>query len=138
MAVSRILLERRFSDLDLLGHVNNVVYHDYLQEARFRLLAGLGRETVEQLPQVVARQEIDYLKPIGISLDPVVVDTWIESIGRTSYVVGYAIHDGDGPVAARAKTVMVVFDPVTSSARTIPPEFRRWLESSMRETGDQE
>ena len=37
-------LERRFSDLDLLGHVNNVMYHDYLQEARIRVTRSGKKE----------------------------------------------------------------------------------------------
>ena len=34
----------RWADLDLLGHVNNVVYVDYLQEARVDMLRAHGRE----------------------------------------------------------------------------------------------
>ena len=33
----------RWADLDLLGHVNNVVYVDYLQEARVDMLRAHGR-----------------------------------------------------------------------------------------------
>ena len=136
MGSTRIVIDRRFSDLDLMGHVNNVVYHEYLQEARFRLLAGLGRETVVAMPQVVARQEIDYVAPIGMGLEPLVVETWIESIGRSSYVVAYRILDSDGSLAARAKTVMVVFDPATQKSRPIPGEVRTGLDSAMGEAED--
>ena len=38
MSVFVTQVYRRFSDLDPLGHVNNVVYLDYLQEARLRAL----------------------------------------------------------------------------------------------------
>ena len=33
----------RWADLDQLGHVNNVVYVDYLQEARVDMLRAHGR-----------------------------------------------------------------------------------------------
>ena len=33
----------RWADLDLLGHVNNVVYVDYLQEARVDFMRSLSR-----------------------------------------------------------------------------------------------
>jgi len=135
MAIMRMPLERRFSDLDLMGHVNNVAYHDYFQEARFRLLAELGRETVEALPQVVARQEIDYVRPIGIGLEPLIVETWVESVGRSSYVVAYLILDSDGSLAAKARTVMVLFDEATTRSRLIPDDVRSWLESAMAEEG---
>ena len=32
----------RWADMDLLGHVNNVIYVDYLQEARVDLLRHHG------------------------------------------------------------------------------------------------
>ena len=32
----------RWADLDLLGHVNNVVYVDYLQEARVDMMRSHG------------------------------------------------------------------------------------------------
>ena len=36
----RYVCPLRWADLDLLGHVNNVRYVDYLQEARLDLLRG--------------------------------------------------------------------------------------------------
>lgn len=126
----RIPIERRFSDIDLLGHVNNVAYHDYLQEARVRLLTRLGRETVGIPAQVVARHEIDYLRPLPASTEPVIVETWIESVGRSSYVVAYRMLDTDGTVAARARTVMVFVDAASGASVPVPPQFRTWLESA--------
>ncbi len=57
----------RFSDVDVYGHVNNVTYFEYFQEARIPLLAGLGRElpvagAMEQV--VVAQTDVDYRRPI--------------------------------------------------------------------------
>lgn len=96
MAEQWITIKRRFFDLQLLGHVNNVVYHEYLQEARFRLLAALGRETVEVAPMVVARQEIDHISPLHASTEPVIAHTWVESLGRSSYVVSCNLYDAPG------------------------------------------
>ena len=54
----------RWADMDLLGHVNNVVYVDYLQEARVDMLRthGPAARTGELAEGVVVvRHEVTYL-----------------------------------------------------------------------------
>ena len=51
----------RWADLDALGHVNNVVYVDYLQEARVDMFRShrvelMGQELVEGLVVASATQ----------------------------------------------------------------------------------
>ena len=41
----------RWADLDQLGHVNNVVYVDYLQEARVDMLRAHGRGSRVRWPR---------------------------------------------------------------------------------------
>ena len=48
----------RWRDLDLLGHLNQAVYHEYLEEARGALMASLGADN--RFPFVLARVELDY------------------------------------------------------------------------------
>lgn len=132
MPTVRIPIERRFSDLDLLGHVNNVVYYDYLQESRLRLLNRLGRETVETAPLVVAHQEIDYIAPLPGGVEPVIVETWIERIGTSSFTVGAIVWDSDDTLAARASTVMVFFDPATGQATPMSEQARTWLTAGLK------
>lgn len=131
MPTVRIPIERRFSDLDLLGHVNNVVYYDYLQESRLRLLKSLGRETMKPAPLVVAHQEIDYIAPLPGGTEPVIVETWIERIGTSSFTVGAIVWDSDGTLAARAATVMVFFDPATGQATPMTDEVRALLAAGL-------
>ena len=138
MAVHRIPIERRFSDLDLLGHVNNVVYYDYLQESRLRLLTLLGREKVEAGPLVVAHQEIDYIAPLPGGVDPVIVETWIDKIGTSSFTVAAIVWDSDGTLAARASTVMVFFDRATEKSKPMSDQVRGWLEGGLREEEKEE
>ncbi len=131
MPTVRIPIARRFSDLDLLGHVNNVVYYDYLQESRLRLLKSLGRETVDTAPLVVAHQEIDYIAPLPGGVEPVIVETWIERIGTSSFTVGAIVWDSDDTLAARASTVMVFFDPATGKAAPMTDQARAWLTAGL-------
>lgn len=120
-------LERRFSDLDLLGHVNNVMYHDYLQEARIRVTRRLRKSGLPIPPQVLARQEIDHLRPLHLRTQPIRIDMWIESVGRSSYVMRAEILDDDGTLSARARSVLVAFDKETERSTPLPQGFRDYL-----------
>lgn len=131
MAEDRILrvpVHRRFSDLDPLGHVNNVVFHDYLQEARMGLVKDLALVRTASFAQVVVKQEITHRKPLLLSPEPVTIETWVVHLGRSSYTIGYRIIDESGDVAAEATSLLAVVDPATDRPIRIPPELRALLE----------
>jgi len=100
----RISVFRRYSDLDPLGHVNNVAYFDYLQEARVGVLRNVGLIFSDTFAQVVVKQELTHRKPLYMSMEPLVVETWIEGLRNSSYTVRYRIVDEEGDVAAAAAT----------------------------------
>ena len=128
MRIFRVPVERRFSDLDFLQHVNNVVYNDYLQEARIRLMVELRSDFADPyFPQVLVRQEINYRKTLVLRPEPLIVEVWVTSVGRTSYSLGYRILDDDGTLAADATSVMVCFDPATQGSVPIPADYRAVL-----------
>ena len=59
----------RWADLDLLGHVNNAVYVDYLQEARVDMLRVHARDRrADDLAEgvVVVRHEVQYVAPLAV------------------------------------------------------------------------
>ena len=118
---------RRFSDLDVLGHVNNVVFHDYLQEARVGLLRDLELVRGRDFAQVVVKQEITHRKPLLLAPEPVLIETWIIRLGGSSYTIGYRILDEEGDVAAEATTVMAVVDPVSGRPIRMSEELRAVL-----------
>lgn len=123
----RVPVHRRFSDLDPLGHVNNVVFHDYLQEARIGLLRDLGLVRGVGFAQVVVKQEITHRKPLLLATEPVIVETWVERLGNSSYTIRYRMIDEVGDVAAEASTLMAVVDPDSGHPIRIHAELRALL-----------
>ena len=119
---------RRFSDLDPLGHVNNVAYHDYLQEARMGLIGDLDAVVSADFAQIVVSQEIRHRKPLGHSPEPVRIEIAITSMARTSYTITYSILNEDGEVAAEATTLMAVVDPASGRPIRIPEGLMARLE----------
>jgi acyl-CoA thioester hydrolase len=119
----------RWADLDAFGHVNNVVFHAYLQEARVDFLfthaASLGAGGMSE-GVVVARQEIDHTAPLDFTTEPVRIETWVSRIGGASFTLRYDVRD-DVTVFARASSVLVPYDLATRSARRITDAERALL-----------
>ncbi|GGR05359.1 acyl-CoA thioesterase [Streptomyces netropsis] len=120
----------RWSDMDAFGHVNNAVFVRYLEEARidfmFRLAPGEGSESF-QGGSVVARHEIDYLRPLVHRHEPVTIETWVTKVGAASLTVAYEVKDAD-QVYVRASTVVVPFDFDRGRPRRITAEEKMFLE----------
>lgn len=120
----------RFSDVDVYGHVNNVKYFEYLQEARIAMLARLwGDEQWTEAGRahvVVAQADVDYRVPILFRPEPYDAWTWVSHVGRTSAVVESEIRDG-AAVLARARVVLVFFDPLTQRPAVPDPAVRESL-----------
>jgi len=124
----------RWGDLDALGHVNNTSMLKLLEEARLRafwrpedgteaaptavfdmsVLEGGGTRAT-----LVARQEIEYLRPVPYGQRPLDVQLWVGRIGGSSVEVCYEVHSPQGDassiVYARASAVVVLVD--TESGR---------------------
>ncbi len=123
----KVPVYRRFSDLDPLGHVNNVIFHDYLQEARMGLMRDLALVRSDSFAQVVVKQEVTHRKPLLLSPEPIIVETWVSHMGNSSYTIQYRILDEVGDVAAVASTLMAVVDPATDRPIRMSPQLRALL-----------
>lgn len=100
-------IQTRFSDLDPLGHVNNVAYLSWMETARARYMsehAGPLRGSV-----LVARTECDHLREVPSSTREVDVVVQAQSVGRTSFVLRHDVTDAGQPVAV-GRVVLVAVD----------------------------
>jgi len=133
MTVFDVEVAKRFKDLDPYDHVSNAVVIDYIMEARVRFYRKMKMTERSIIGQVVARQEINYRRPILFGLDPLIVRTWISHIGRSSFTMEFEVWD-EGQLAADAKSVMVCFDTQSRHSREIPQEVRQALEAHLHTT----
>jgi acyl-CoA thioester hydrolase len=114
----------RFSDIDLLGHVNNVRYLDYVQEATVNLLLDCFREAAVNghMDLVIARTEIDYVGQMNLRREPYDVWARVTGVGTTSVSFEAEIRDGER-IMARCRTVEVSLDE-NNHPRPLIPEHR--------------
>ncbi len=120
----------RWDDIDAFGHINNAKYLTYIQEARFQWAfyqyASKG-EKPTLVEMVVAKAEVEYLVPIyegGRFYD---VNLWVESIGTSSFALGYEVLGDKGIVHAKVKTVQVVVSLDTKKSRPLTDPERAFL-----------
>jgi len=111
--------------MDAYGHVNNVVFLRYLEEARIDFLFRPDKDF--QQGSVVARHEIDYKRQLVHRHAPVDIELWVTQIRAASFTITYEVKDGD-QVYVRASTVIVPFDFEAQRPRRITAEERDFLE----------
>jgi acyl-CoA thioester hydrolase len=120
----------RWSDMDAYGHVNNVVFLTYLEEARVDMLDVLkGASGHDQLEEgiLVSRHEIAYKRPLVHHLRGVDIDLWVGKIGGASFDIHYEVHD-ETQVFATASSTLVPYDFIRSRPRRLTSEERAFLE----------
>ncbi|MDG9716784.1 thioesterase family protein [Streptomyces sp. DH24] len=118
----------RWADMDAYGHVNNVVFLRYLEEARINFLFRPDKDFKQG--SVVARHEIDYKQQLVHRHEPVDIELWVTEIRAASFTLTYEVKDGDR-VYVRASTVIVPFDFEHQRPRRITEEEREFLEEYM-------
>nr|WP_272922716.1 MULTISPECIES: thioesterase family protein [Streptomyces] len=124
----------RWADMDAYGHVNNVVFLRYLEEARIDFLFRPDKDF--QQGSVVARHEIDYKRQLVHRHHPVDVELWITEIRAASFTITYEVKDAD-TVYVRASTVVVPFDFEAQRPRRITAEEREFLQEYRDEPAEE-
>src|SRR4051794_33294711 len=122
----RIDVELRWRDLDFLGHLNQAVYHELLEEGRGALFERLG-VMEDGFFFVLARVELDHRREIRRHDDPVTVALRVEAVGRASVTLAHDIRLPDGTVAAEGRSVLVAWDRDARRSRALTDAERARL-----------
>lgn len=113
----------RYRDLDTFGHVNNVVYGTYCEQARVAYVEEvLGLDDIGEFSAVVVSLNIDFRSSVT-EMTTVDVGVAVSRLGESSFTMTYELRQ-DGDLVAEAETTQVFVDPETRESRPIPPELR--------------
>ena len=108
--------------MDMLGHLNQSVYHELLEEGRAALMteivarAGGGRG---HGAFVLAHVDLDYHHEVRKDHAEVQVLVRVERVGTSSLTVAHELRLPDGSLAASGTTVLVGWDPATRAKRDL-------------------
>jgi acyl-CoA thioester hydrolase len=115
--------------MDVYGHVNNARFLTLYEEARvamFFLGARSHGLTSFEEGIVIARHEIDYLRPVDYG-HPVRIEMWIPELRAARFTVAYELFD-DGVLAGRARSVCVPYNLAEGFPRRLSEAERDFLE----------
>ena len=122
----------RFSDSDAMGHVNHARFATLFEDARIAMLRHeAGTADLPARGMILARLEIDYLRPMLVDAEPVVVRTSVGRIGTSSFDIDYELIQHDA-TCARGHTVLVAYDYAAGRSRPLT-ETERVRLMSLRE-----
>ncbi len=117
-----------FRDLDGLGHVNNAVYLNYLENAKilyFREVVGeVGLEDLG----IVADVRIGFRSPAFLG-EALAIGVRVPRVGTKSMEFEFELRGPDGRLVAEASSVHVAFDHARREAIPVPDEWRRRIEA---------
>ncbi len=122
-----IELPVQFRDIDVMGHVNNATYLQYMETARVELARRLGMVREGFRPGfIIASARCEFKKPIRDERQ-ITVSVWVSRIGDRSWDLDYAIHGPKRAEYAIGRTTQVAYDYKTSSTVKISEKLKRKL-----------
>ncbi len=124
-----ITITPRFYETDALGHINNTVFAGWFEAGRtpiFQLFTPTMQ--VQQMSFILARIEIDFVAQAHYGEHDVMIQSTIERVGNSSFIVYQEAWQNE-VLVAKGKAVMVYFDFETQKSDRIPDEKRATLEA---------
>lgn len=125
-------LEVRWSDLDPLGHVNNVIFIDYFQIGRGYYMREASKTwNWDKDMFVIANISCNYLKEINLTVQNPRVGVRISKMGSKSFEIEYAVLSDNAKreviVHAIGTSTQVMIDMQAKKSIEIPD----WLRSEI-------
>ena len=125
--MSRPVFERTFTaapgHIDELGHVNNAVWVQWIQEvavAHWESVADPAHK--DAYYWVVVRHEIDYLRA-AVEGDRIVARTWVGDAPQGARFARLMEFTGaDGKICVRARTQWAIIDKALGRPIRVPPQ----------------
>ena len=107
-----------WGDMDSFGHVNNVVYYTYAQNARIHYNSQLNLFN-EKTFSVMAASSCQYFKPV-IYPDTLWIGVRIKKIGNASLIHEYTYYStAMNTIVASGESVLVYLDKATGQKKNI-------------------
>jgi acyl-CoA thioester hydrolase len=123
------VIQIRFNDIDVLGHVNNAVQITYFDFGKVKYFQTLKSQVIDWSGSdlVMVNFNVDFLEPIFLS-NHIVVKTKVYEIGNKSLKLVQIIKDYEtGHIKSVCRAVMCGFNPKTNTSLPISEEWRELI-----------
>ena len=112
------------SAIDENGHVNNVVYVQWMQDIAVEHYASIGGIEAQgpDATWVVRQHSVEYLLP-AFEGEEIEIRTWVEDIRKVRSLRKYEfVRKGDGKTLVKGETDWVFVETKTGRPKAIPAE----------------
>lgn len=119
----------RWGEMDALGHMNNVAYFRYFEQARISWFDGLDISYKQGSEgPILGTLSCRYIRPAVYPAD-IEVTTYVGKPGRSSFAMFHEMYLAGDPqtLFAQAQAVMVWIDISEGKSRPLPDWMRREL-----------
>lgn len=122
-------LQIRFSDVDVLGHVNNTVYMAFYDTGKAAYFTDVLQERIrwDKVETVIANIDCAFVAPIFYG-EKMAVYTKVTSISDKSFRLLQVLANTEtAQIKSACETVMVSFDATTQKVADMPEKWREAL-----------
>jgi acyl-CoA thioester hydrolase len=121
----QVTVPLRWRDMDMLGHLNQSVYHELLEEVRGALFMSLF--DMQGFPFVLVRVELDYRHEVRRDHGSVELVARVDRVGKASVTLAHEVLLPDGTLAAKGASVLVGWDAEARGSRLLTDREREAL-----------
>jgi acyl-CoA thioester hydrolase len=116
-----------------VGHVNNIVYLQWLENVRVKLLEEVGLPVADLTEKhrvfpVLRNTEIQYKKPYFLNND-VKIEVWISQLKNASFDLQFKLTNEKNELCSTASQTCLFIDRETMRPIRFPKEFRKTFEN---------
>lgn len=124
--------------IDFNGHVSNIVYIQWMEIGRLKLLEAVGlpihKIFREGFVPVLVNTEITYKVPLYLG-DMVHIELWLSELKNASAMINFCFYNGEGTLAAIGCQRGLFVDQKTKRPRRMQAEeqalFKPYLQSEV-------
>lgn len=127
-----IKIQVRFSDIDVMGHVNNAVYLSYFEIARVIFFSKLLGENWNWKKDgvLLRKNEVEYIKPVHLNEVPEIF-IYTKKLGTKSFTLEYDLVVNN-EIRTTGSSVLVTFDSELNTSKEIPIKMKEVLKQLFR------
>ncbi|MBU0961972.1 MAG: acyl-CoA thioesterase [Proteobacteria bacterium] len=114
--------------IDFAGHVSNIIYIQWMEIGRLKLLERVGmpvQEVVERLglfPTLI-NTEIRYRKQLFLG-DKVRIEVWLSKLKNVSAIMEFRFYNGKGELTADGRQTGLFIDSVSHQPKALDSRVR--------------
>jgi len=125
---AKLKLELRidWSEIDVLGHINNLAILKYIQAGRVKYLESVGLLPIKpekRTGPIIASTTCQFRKPLFYP-GKVTVFSKVDLVKNTSFRIRYELLNEDAEIVAEAHDIIVFFDFDKNTKLILPEDIK--------------